>query len=258
MLIVFLESLWAKFTAWSFGYWFMWTLFPPALTNTPMQWLNLANMQLTTQVLDRQLDLVLPDFSAPETINLYPALLEQIQAASDTTLIRVDVKNNRGGYDIVADAVYSVLSNTKAQVWMTITRDARSNGAFVLGASDYIFMPYDGILMFHTGRIVYADPETGKIVKMVRITHDNPETKEDAIRREKQLDKYRPWLTKEEQALFSTGESVELTGYDICTHGPERTVEILWKYKDGCVLKGMRYTQPSILEKLVIMKFGGY
>ena len=76
--------------------------------------------------------------------------------------------------------------------------------------------------------------------------------------REEQLNQYRPWLSKVEQKEYSTGNNVYLTGYSICNHGDERTVEILWKYKDGCVLKGMKFTPPSILEKLARMKFGGY
>lgn len=252
-----IKALWAKFMAYSFGWFFMWNLFPPALDNTPMQWFNLANMQLTTRELVRQLDVVLPDFIEPETVMGYPALAQQILNSDEHTLIRVDVKNNPGGMDLAEEIVHSALLNTKATVWMTITGKAASNGAFVLNASDYVFMPNDSILMFHTGAIVLSD-EDGKVKEVVRITPDNPLTKDASADREKELDQYRPWLSQKEQQLYSTGENVYLTGYSICNHGDERTVEILWKYKDGCVLKGMKYTPPSILEKLAIMKVAGY
>lgn len=252
-----IKALWAKFMAYSFGWFFMWNLFPPALDNTPMQWFNLANMQLTTRELVRQMDVVLPDFSGPETVMRYPTIARQILTADEHTLIRVEVKNNSGGLDEVEELMHIALVNTQATVWMTITKKAASNGAFVLNASDYIFMPNDSILMFHKGAIVFSDDE-GNIRQIVRITPDNPVTKAASTDREQQLDRYRPWLSQEEQQLFQTGGDVYLTGYSICNHGDERTVEILWKYKDGCVLKGMKYTPPSILEKLAIMKVAGY
>lgn len=167
---------------------------------------------------------------------LEPGYLETAQRllkAKEGEKLTIRVDDNFGGDASVLQMIQTAINKSKASVTVTLKHFGLSCGTYILGMGDYLVLPSDSLLLFHTGS------HMGQKTTEVSAPGDTM-NKEAFDMVMKIFAPYRGWITKEEFTEFKKGTDVWVTGADICLGRDGRKADVLYTYKGGCVIKGFR------------------
>lgn len=163
----------------------------------------------------------------------YLATAQRLSSATEGENLVIQVKNNFGGDVMVLQMIQRAINTSKASVTITLKNIGLSCGTYILGMGDFLVLPADSVLLFHTGTYM------GKTITEVSQPGD---TLNGPIFKEvmKGFEPYRGWITKEELTEYKKGGDIWVTGADICLGRDGRKADVLYTYKGGCVIKGFR------------------
>ncbi len=176
------------------------------------------------------LDITLSNVFTPEDpIYLVgPMLIRDAQADTRVNLL---VSENWGGYVYILEALNEAIKQTNAMVVVSVAKFGMSCGTLIVHSGNYLVLPNDSLLLFHLGRI-------GN--KTISDFSTDPEIQAAAAYMHTLYKEYRAWLTDDEYQRFTHGEDIYVTGRSICESANGRGAPVLFTYKGGCVIKGVK------------------
>lgn len=163
------------------------------------------------------------------------SFLQITKLVKDQTAI-ITIRDNLGGQLGVLLAISKAMKDSPAEIITTVQHYGFSAGTFVLNQGNYLMLPNDCVLLIHLGSIVKDDGKT------VRIAPGSGDTEVQKAY-EEQVMQFREWLdylSVEDKKRYLLGEDVYVTGQEVCDAYGGSNPPILFHYKGGCVLKGVK------------------
>lgn len=161
----------------------------------------------------------------------YVNAVNVLQSATSEDRVVIVVRENFGGNAAILDELSKAMGKSKAKVLVRLEHFGLSCGTYVLGDSDYTFIPNDSLLLFHFGTFDGIKIQMNSADPMIR----DAAKEVDAF-----FQAYRDWVTDSEYQKIRNGADIFLTGKDICSKTDGRNAPVLYQTSDGCVVKGMR------------------
>ncbi len=198
----------------------------------------------------------LPLAFADETKSTYDYVNTQLGIAKDTDIAVIAVEDNRGGAATMLQAAEKAMLSSQATVITTVKHIGLSCGTFILGYGDYLKLPYDSVLLFHTGSVagtVVTEAYPSWLPEHLRPTWDA--FYRDSI---KTMKPYKSWISEGDYEQYKLGKDLFYTGRDLCLKLRGTNAPVLYQTNSGCVIKGFKPPKLSWLTKFMITRHMGF
>lgn len=165
----------------------------------------------------------------------YWEAMQKLRSAKEGDAIKLVIKENYGGDANVLKMLNDAISQSKAFVVVSVKHFGLSCGTYIAAQGNLFFLSNDSLLLFHTGQHGSGIKTTNKGNSV-----NDPDNEEAFAMVTKVFEPYTNWITAAERERFKQGDDIYVTGKEICNRVDGRNAPILYRFRDGCVIKGLK------------------